>query len=50
MHTILGLNFFHANAAAAIFVDGKLVAAAEEERFNRVNSQPESRFARSAFA
>jgi len=36
MKTILGLNFFHANAAAAIFVDGKLVAAAEEERFNRV--------------
>ncbi len=36
MKTILGLNFFHANASAAIFVDGKLVAAAEEERFNRV--------------
>ncbi len=36
MKTILGLNFFHANAAAAIFVDGTLVAAAEEERFNRV--------------
>ncbi len=33
---ILGLNFFHANAAASIFVDGKLVAAAEEERFSRV--------------
>jgi carbamoyltransferase len=33
---ILGLNFFHANAAAAIYCDGQLVAAAEEERFNRV--------------
>ncbi|MEE8349860.1 MAG: carbamoyltransferase C-terminal domain-containing protein [Acidobacteriota bacterium] len=33
---ILGLNFLHPNAAAAIFVDGKLVAAAEEERYNRV--------------
>ncbi len=33
---ILGLNFFHANASAALMVDGKLVAAAEEERFNRV--------------
>jgi carbamoyltransferase len=33
---ILGVNFFHANAAAAVFTDGKLVAAAEEERFNRV--------------
>ena len=33
---ILGLNFFHANASAAIFVDGQLIAAVEEERFNRV--------------
>ncbi len=33
---ILGLNFYHANASAAVFVDGRLVAAAEEERFNRV--------------
>lgn len=33
---ILGLNFFHANAAAAVFGDGQLLAAAEEERFNRV--------------
>ncbi len=33
---ILGLNFFHPNAAAAIFMDGELVSAAEEERFNRV--------------
>ena len=33
---ILGLNFLHPNAAAAVFVDGKLVAAAEEERYNRV--------------
>lgn len=33
---ILGLNFFHANASAATFVDGQLIAAAEEERFNRV--------------
>ncbi|MDA2935345.1 hypothetical protein MYX82_13535, partial [Acidobacteria bacterium AH-259-D05] len=33
---ILGLNFLHPNAAAAIFVEGKLVAAAEEERYNRV--------------
>lgn len=33
---ILGLNFFHPNSSASIFVDGKLIAAAEEERFNRV--------------
>jgi carbamoyltransferase len=33
---ILGINAFHANASAAILVDGNLVAAVEEERFNRV--------------
>jgi len=33
---ILGLNFFHPNAAAALFAEGELVAAAEEERYNRV--------------
>ena len=33
---ILGLNAFHADSAACIVQDGKLVAAAEEERFRRV--------------
>jgi carbamoyltransferase len=33
---ILGINAYHANAAAAIVVDGKLIAAVEEERLNRV--------------
>jgi carbamoyltransferase len=33
---ILGINAYHANAAAAILVDGRLVAAVEEERLNRV--------------
>lgn len=33
---VLGLNFFHPKAAAALLIDGKLIAAAEEERFNRV--------------
>src|SRR5215831_18211715 len=32
---ILGLNAYHGDAAAAIIRDGKLIAAAEEERFNR---------------
>ena len=32
----LGLNAFHADSAACILRDGKLVAAAEEERFRRV--------------
>lgn len=33
---ILGINAYHADASAAILCDGKLVAAAEEERFNRI--------------
>jgi len=33
---ILGINAYHANASAAIVVDGRLVAAVEEERLNRV--------------
>jgi carbamoyltransferase len=33
---ILGINAHHADAAAAIIVDGKLIAAAEEERFRRI--------------
>ena len=33
---ILGINAYHASASAALVVDGKLIAAVEEERFNRV--------------
>ncbi|HEX8168945.1 MAG TPA: carbamoyltransferase C-terminal domain-containing protein [Thermoanaerobaculia bacterium] len=33
---ILGINAHHADASACIVVDGKLVAAAEEERFRRL--------------
>ena len=33
---ILGLNAYHADSSAAIFVDGKMIAAAEEERFRRI--------------
>src|SRR3954468_1369822 len=33
---VLGLNAFHADSAAALVKDGKLIAAAEEERFRRV--------------
>ena len=33
---ILGLNAFHADAAACLVRDGRLVAAAEEERFRRI--------------
>src|SRR5580704_5434101 len=33
---ILGINAYHGNASAAIIADGRLIAAVEEERFNRV--------------
>jgi carbamoyltransferase len=33
---ILGINAYHGDAASAIIRDGRLVAAVEEERFNRV--------------
>ena len=33
---ILGINAFHGDSSAAIVVDGELVAAIEEERFNRI--------------
>ena len=36
MTLILGLNAFHADAAAALVLDGKVVAAVEEERFRRI--------------
>ncbi len=33
---ILGINAYHGNASAAMVCDGQLIAAVEEERFNRV--------------
>ncbi len=36
MSLILGLNAFHADAAAALVLDGRAIAAAEEERFRRL--------------
>src|SRR3982750_4176516 len=33
---ILGINAYHGDAAAALIHDGKLIAAVEEERFNRI--------------
>jgi len=33
---ILGINAYHADSSAAIFQDGKLMVAAEEERFRRI--------------
>ena len=36
MKIILGINAYHADASACIIIDGKLVAAIEEERLNRL--------------
>ncbi|GAB4174053.1 MAG: carbamoyltransferase [Rhodocyclaceae bacterium] len=36
MAAILGINAYHGDASACLVVDGRLVAAAEEERFRRV--------------
>lgn len=33
---ILGINAFHGGASACLIRDGQLIAAAEEERFNRI--------------
>lgn len=33
---LLGLNAFHGDASACLVIDGKLIAAAEEERFRRI--------------
>lgn len=36
MTTVLGINAYHGDASAAVVVDGQLIAAVEEERFNRI--------------
>ncbi len=36
MSVILGLNAFHADSAACLIRDGRIIAAAEEERFRRI--------------
>jgi carbamoyltransferase len=46
MTAILGLSAFYHDSAAALVVDGKIVAAAQEERFTR--RKHDSRFPRSA--
>ena len=33
---ILGINSFHADSSACLIIDGKLIAAIEEERLNRI--------------
>ena len=35
MTSILGISAFYHDSAAAILIDGKIIAAAQEERFTR---------------
>ena len=37
---IIGINAFHADSAACLVADGKLITAVEEERFNRTKHWP----------
>ena len=40
MTTILGISAFYHDSAACILVDGKIIAAAQEERFTRKKHDP----------
>ena len=42
MISILGISAFYHDSAAAIIVDGKILAAAQEERFTRKKHDPGS--------
>ncbi len=44
MVNVLGINSVYHESAAALLVDGKLAAAAEEERFNRIKHGKEAGF------
>ena len=35
MKTVLGISAFYHDSAATILIDGKIIAAAQEERFTR---------------
>ena len=35
MTTILGISAFYHDSAAALIIDGKIISAAQEERFSR---------------
>ena len=36
MKSILGISAFYHDSAACILIDGKIIAAAQEERFTRI--------------
>ena len=41
MATILGISAFYHDSAAAVCIDGEIIAAAQEERFTRKKHDPE---------
>ena len=41
MTAILGISAFYHDSAAALVVDGKIIAAAQEERFSRKKHDPD---------
>ena len=40
MKSILGISAFYHDSAACILIDGKIIAAAQEERFTRKKHDP----------
>ena len=40
MKTILGISAFYHDSAASLLIDGKIIAAAQEERFTRKKHDP----------
>ena len=40
MTSILGISAFYHDSAATIIIDGKIIAAAQEERFTRIKHDP----------
>tara|TARA_Y100000741_G_scaffold50706_1_gene34762 strand:- start:83 stop:223 length:141 start_codon:yes stop_codon:yes gene_type:complete len=38
VNSILGISAFYHDSAACLLIDGKIVAAAQEERFTRINT------------
>ena len=41
MKTVLGISAYFHDSAAALLVDGEVIAAAQEERFNRIKNSPD---------
>lgn len=41
MKKVLGISAFYHDSAAALIIGGKVVAAAQEERFTRVKHTPD---------